>query len=96
MKRLLTTLFLCFLTALTGCGNSKTQSSNSLKPSQTVTVDKKSLETRKVRLNSGYDMPVIGLGTWTLSNQNAEEAVYTAIRCGYRLIDTARYYDNVY
>ncbi len=94
MRRLLTTLFLCFLTALTGCGNSKTQSSNSLKPSQTVTVDKKSLETRKVRLNSGYDMPVIGLGTWTLSNQDAEEAVYTAIRCGYRLIDTARYYDN--
>ena len=47
-----------------------------------------------VRLNSGYDMPVFGLGTWTLDSATAEEAVYTAIACGYRLIDTARYYGN--
>lgn len=47
-----------------------------------------------VRLNSGYNMPVFGLGTWTLDDDTAEAAVYTAIRCGYRLIDTARYYGN--
>lgn len=47
-----------------------------------------------VRLNSGYNMPVFGLGTWTLDSAAAEEAVYTAIACGYRLIDTARYYGN--
>ena len=45
-----------------------------------------------VRLNSGYTMPVIGLGTWTLSNEQAEESVYSALKCGMRLIDTARYY----
>lgn len=47
-----------------------------------------------VKLNSGYSMPVFGLGTWTLSNSTAEECVYTALREGYRLIDTARYYGN--
>ena len=45
-----------------------------------------------VMLNSGYTMPVIGLGTWTLSNEQAEESVYAALKCGMRLIDTARYY----
>ena len=47
-----------------------------------------------VRLNSGHDMPVLGLGTWTQDNDTAEKSVYTAIREGYRLIDTARYYGN--
>lgn len=47
-----------------------------------------------VKLNSGYDMPVLGLGTWTQDNDTAENSVYEAIRAGYRLIDTARYYGN--
>ena len=45
-----------------------------------------------IRLNSGYIMPAIGLGTWTLSNDEAEASVYAALKCGMRLIDTARYY----
>ena len=49
---------------------------------------------RTVLLNSGYEMPVIGLGTWTLSNDEAEACVYHALKCGMRLIDTARYYGN--
>ena len=48
----------------------------------------------KVRLNSGREMPVFGLGTWTLTGQTCETAVYTAIKDGYRLIDAARYYGN--
>ena len=47
-----------------------------------------------VTLNSGYPMPVIGLGTWTLSDDQAEASVYTALKTGMRLIDTARYYGN--
>ena len=45
-----------------------------------------------ITLNSGYTMPAIGLGTWTLSNEQAENSVYAALKCGMRLIDTARYY----
>lgn len=50
--------------------------------------------TRTVLLNSGYRMPVIGLGTWTLNDDTAENAVYHALKTGMRLIDTARYYGN--
>ncbi|MBR0093599.1 MAG: aldo/keto reductase [Lachnospiraceae bacterium] len=45
-------------------------------------------------LNSGYEMPVIGLGTWTLSDEEAENSVYHALKSGMHLIDTARYYGN--
>ena len=50
------------------------------------------MDKHTVMLNSGYEMPIIGLGTWTLSNDQAEESVYAALKCGMRLIDTARYY----
>ncbi len=49
---------------------------------------------RAVKLNSGYNMPVLGLGTWTLTGSTCENAVYAAIKNGYRLIDTAKYYGN--
>ncbi len=47
-----------------------------------------------VKLNSGYEMPTLGLGTWTLTGQVCEDAVYAALKSGYRLIDTAKYYGN--
>ncbi len=39
-------------------------------------------------------MPIIGLGTFTLDNETAENSVYYALKNGYRLIDTAKYYKN--
>ena len=53
-----------------------------------------SAQEKTVKLNSGYEMPVLGLGTWTLTGETCENAVYSAIKCGCRLIDTARYYGN--
>ena len=49
---------------------------------------------RYVTLNNGVKMPIIGLGTWTFTNEEAENAVYIAIKNGYRLIDTAAYYGD--
>ena len=49
-------------------------------------------DSKTVKLNSGYEMPILGLGTWTLSNEEAEKSVYHALKDGFRLIDTARYY----
>ena len=46
------------------------------------------------KLNSGYTMPALGLGTWTLTNEEAENSVYHALKDGYRLIDTAQYYGD--
>ena len=53
-----------------------------------------SISKKIAKLNNGYIMPILGLGTWTLSDSTAEESVYTAIKTGYRLIDTAEYYGN--
>ena len=47
-----------------------------------------------VLLNSGHEMPIIGLGTWALNDKEAENSVYHALKSGMRLIDTARYYGN--
>lgn len=51
-------------------------------------------ESKTVLLNSGYEMPIIGLGTWTHEDDTAENSVYEALKDGYRLIDTAQYYRN--
>lgn len=52
------------------------------------------LDKHSVKLNSGYDMPILGLGTWTQNNEETEISVYYALKDGYRLIDTAQYYGN--
>ena len=49
---------------------------------------------KTVLLNSGYEMPILGIGCYQLSNEQAENSVYWALRDGYRLIDTARIYGN--
>ena len=51
---------------------------------------------KEVTLNSGYEMPILGLGTWTQSNEETANSVYYALEDGYRLIDTAQYYGNEY
>lgn len=45
-------------------------------------------------LRNGVKMPVMGLGTWLLQGQECVDAVVTAIRHGYRSIDTAEAYRN--
>jgi len=46
------------------------------------------------RLNNGYEMPVVGLGTFESTSNDAERAVKDAIDAGYRHIDTAFLYGN--
>ncbi|XP_030385406.1 1,5-anhydro-D-fructose reductase isoform X1 [Scaptodrosophila lebanonensis] len=47
-----------------------------------------------VKLNNGYEMPVLGLGTYESKNNEGEKAVKHAIDIGYRHIDTAYFYQN--
>lgn len=51
-------------------------------------------ELKTVLLNSGLEMPIIGLGTWTQDDETVENSVYHALKDGYRLIDTANMYGN--
>ena len=45
-------------------------------------------------LNSGYEMPVNGLGTYSLHGDECINAVKSALSNGVRLIDTASAYGN--
>lgn len=47
-----------------------------------------------VELNSGDQMPLLGLGTWQLQDQTCIDSVKTAVKIGYKHIDTADGYDN--
>ena len=52
------------------------------------------LQNGTVTLNNGIEMPILGIGTFALSDSDAEESVYWALKDGFRLIDTARIYGN--
>jgi diketogulonate reductase-like aldo/keto reductase len=45
-------------------------------------------------LNDGMELPTLGLGTYRLDGEAGVAAMINAIRCGYRLLDTAVNYGN--
>ena len=48
-----------------------------------------------VTLNNGVKMPILGFGVFQIDDmKECEEAVYNALKAGYRLIDTAASYRN--
>ncbi len=51
-------------------------------------------ETKTVLLNSGYEMPIYGIGTYRLTGDTCVESVTAALNSGVRLIDTAYMYHN--
>lgn len=51
-------------------------------------------ETRTVKLNSGYEMPLNGIGTYSLTGNTCYDAITSALNSGVRLIDTAYMYSN--
>lgn len=51
-------------------------------------------DNKTVRLNSGYQMPILGLGTYSLDHDTCVNSVKTLLENGGRLIDTAYMYHN--
>lgn len=47
-----------------------------------------------ITLNDGNTIPQLGFGVWQVPNDEVIEPVVTAIKTGYRSIDTAQGYDN--
>ena len=45
-------------------------------------------------LNNGITMPALGFGTFKMNGEECAQSVAEAIRCGYRMIDTAEAYKN--
>jgi len=49
---------------------------------------------KTLKLANGIEIPVVGLGTWQSKKNEAYEAVKSALKAGYRHIDTASIYGN--
>lgn len=50
---------------------------------------------KNIKLNTGYTIPQIGLGTWRITGkEHVKEIIKNAIDVGYRHIDTALVYEN--
>src|SRR5690348_5422570 len=47
-----------------------------------------------IRMNSGHTIPQLGFGVFQIPPEETTEATRTAIRVGYRHIDTAEMYQN--
>ncbi|MBD0863071.1 aldo/keto reductase [Gordonia sp. zg691] len=47
-----------------------------------------------VELNSGHSIPMVGLGTYNMLGRPCSGAVSSAVKAGYRLLDTAPRYSN--
>lgn len=51
-------------------------------------------ETKTVKLNSGYEMPLNGIGTYSLTGDTCYNSIINALNSGVRLIDIAYMYHN--
>ena len=47
-----------------------------------------------MKLSNGFEIPQIGVGTWTLRGETASQNVCQALKAGFRHVDTAQMYDN--
>src|SRR5688500_15616644 len=52
------------------------------------------MTTPTLRLNADVQLPIVGFGTYLITNEDAPAAVSEALRVGYRHIDTAEGYAN--
>lgn len=90
--------------ALLGCGlNSTTQSEMSqpdnnedflITEGEFTMSPQFDFNSKSVTLNSGYDMPINGLGTYSLQDEECVNSITAALNRGVRLIDTAYMYHN--
>ena len=63
-------------------------------PSENANIGEFDFERKTVMLNSGYEMPIMGLGTYSLTDEECYNSVTALLQSGGRLIDTAYMYGN--
>ncbi|MGM0215330.1 aldo/keto reductase [Enterococcus sp. AZ109] len=108
MKKLFVLTIVILLLTLAGCNQSENPSSSSTgqnetansasngtaQPNQSDNAMAFDFDNQQVTLNSGYTMPINGLGTYSLEGEEAVQSVTAALDSGVRLIDTAYIYSN--
>ena len=70
------------------------QSMNNKQNNSSEEIPKFNFDTKTVKLNSGYEMPLNGIGTYSLTGDTCYNAITSALNSGVRLIDTAYMYGN--
>ena len=73
------------------------ENSNERKMKKIMTTEegrKFNFDTHTVTLNSGYEMPLNGIGTYSLTGEECYNSITSALESGVRLIDTAYMYHN--
>lgn len=103
MKKLFAIILTVIMLLMSACSNPGEQSTGASRPDTQSTIDnstedssvgKFDFETHTVLLNSGYEMPIMGLGTYSLSDDECYNSVTALLEAGGRLIDTAYIYGN--
>ena len=49
---------------------------------------------KEIILNDGNKIPMVGFGTYKATDESGYEVILNAIKAGYRLLDTAKLYEN--
>lgn len=93
-------MIIIMVALLTACSspNQTANKENTKKPAENTNEQVNDIafnfETKTVKLNSGYEMPIVGLGTYSLKDDVASDSVSYALSNGGGLIDTANIYAN--
>lgn len=80
------------LLATLGCQDAASQQESSSMAAENIGVF--DFDSKTVLLNSGYRMPIVGIGTYSLSHDDCVRSVKEHLQAGGRLIDTAFMYHN--
>ncbi|MBQ6623817.1 MAG: aldo/keto reductase [Mogibacterium sp.] len=100
MKKVLTVLVLIIAIIInTSCAGNRQETDNietakKAEAKEMTEVREFDFETKTVMLNSGYEMPIMGLGTYSLDHDTCVNSVKALLENGGRLIDTAYMYHN--
>ncbi len=102
-KKILVLIIVIIAIIIIGCliyqNNIKSEMGNEMKMQNIITNSNNSpkefnFETKTVTLNSGYEMPLNGIGTYSLTGDICYDSIISALNSGVRLIDTAYMYNN--
>ena len=91
MKKIFFTLLFTFILIITIFSLNKKAEANTNMENNKVVFN---FNTKRVKLNSGYEIPLNGIGTYSLLNDECYNSILFALQNGVRLIDTAYIYRN--
>ncbi len=93
-RKVITTTLMVLLMLFTSAGCTRQTEHTGSDTSQDPAVGVFDYENHTVLLNSGYTMPILGLGTYSLDHDTCVNSVMALLENGGRLIDTAYMYHN--